>query len=106
MIRICINRNSQGQIYGFRALNHGNDIVCAGVSTLVFNTVNSIETFTEETMSVDKPQEGSGYIELYMPDIEAGHDNRDVCLLLSSMLLGIENIRDQHPSQITIDDLD
>ena len=70
MIRICINRNSQGQIYGFRALNHGNDIVCAGVSTLVFNTVNSIETFTEEVMSVDKPQEGSGYIELYMPDIK------------------------------------
>jgi uncharacterized protein YsxB (DUF464 family) len=105
MIRIFINRNSQGQIYGFRALNHGNDIVCAGVSTLVFNTLNSIEAFTEETMSVDKPKEGSGYVELYLPDIEAGRDNRDVCLLLSSMLLGIENIRNQFPSQITVEDL-
>ena len=32
---------------GFAA--YGNDIVCAAVSALVINTVNSIEAFTEDT---------------------------------------------------------
>lgn len=104
MITVSINRNNQGHIYGFAAHNHGEDIVCAGVSALVFNTVNSIEMFTEEAMSVDMSEEDSGYIKLYMPNIKAGHDNREVELLLSSMLLGLDNIRNQYPQQISIDD--
>jgi len=104
MINISISRNNRGQIYGFTAHNHGKDIVCAAVSALVLNTVNSIETFTEEAMSVETPDEDIGYIKLYLPDIEAGDDNRDVDLLLSSMLLGLTHIQKQYPSQVSIHD--
>ena len=103
MINVIINRNRRGQIYGFIATNHGKCIVCAAVSALVLNTINSIELFTEETISVKKKRR-AGYIKLRLPDIETGKDNRDVDLLLSSMLLGLENIRSQYPSQISIND--
>ena len=104
MINISVSRNARGQVYGFTANNHGKDIVCAAVSALVINTVNSIEAFTEETMSVEIPEGDTGYIKLNLPDIEAGNDNREVDLLLSSMLLGLDHIRNQYPSQVSIDD--
>ena len=104
MINISISRNSRGQIYGFIVHNHGEDIVCAAVSALVINTVNSIEAFTEETMSVEIPEGDTGYIKLNLPDIEAGNNNREVDLLLSSMLLGLDHIRNQYPSQVSIED--
>ena len=105
MIHVSINRNSRGQIYGFVALNHGKGIVCAAVSALILNAVNSIEAFTEEEMSVETPdKDGTGYIKLHLPLIEAGNDNSEVDLLLSSMMLGLDHIRNQYPSQITISD--
>ena len=104
-IRVSISRNHQGQIYGFTAYNHGMSIVCAAVSALVLNTVNSIEEFTEEEfMPIEIPENGVGYLKLCLPGIEAGNDNRDVDLLLSSMLLGLKKIQEQYPSQIYIED--
>jgi len=90
-------------MYGFTAQNHGEDIVCAAVSALVLNAVNSIEEFTDEVMFVET--EAEGYIKLHMPDIEAGNDNRDVDLLLSSMLLGLNQIKNQYPNQININEV-
>jgi uncharacterized protein YsxB (DUF464 family) len=104
MIKVNIDRNDQGQMYGFLAHNHGRDVVCSAVSTLVINTINSIELLTEETMDVESPKENTRYVRLYMPDIEKGKDNRDVDLLLTSMLLGLEHIQEQYPSQIVIYD--
>ena len=104
MIRVDIHRNSRGQIYGFTAQNHGKSIVCAAVSALILNAVNSVEAFTEEAMSVETPDNDTGFITLRLPGIEAGNDNREVDLLLSSMLLGLNHIKEQYPSQVFIDD--
>ena len=107
MIRVRIDRNSRGQICGFTARNHGAGIVCAAVSILVINTINSIEAFTEEAMSVDMPPDGkNGYIQLRLPGIEAGGEGKEADLLLSSMLLGLNQIKGQYPSQINIIDPD
>ena len=103
MIQVSVHRNSLGQIYGFTAYNHSEGIICAAVSALILNTVNSIEAFTDEAMSVETNIDEEGYIKLQMPDIEAGKDNREVDLLLSSMLLGLDGIRSQYPNQISID---
>jgi len=105
MIRVSINRNSLGRIYGFTARNHGDSIVCAAVSALVLNAVNSIEAFTGETMAVDTPEGGAGYIRVRLPEIEAGRGGKEADLLLSSMLLGLNHIKDQYPSQIKIEDI-
>ncbi|MDR2648931.1 MAG: ribosomal-processing cysteine protease Prp [Clostridiales bacterium] len=104
MIQVNISRNSRGRMYGFTARNHGEDIVCAAVSALILNAVNSVEAFTDEDMTVDIDKKNTGYIKLYLPDIEAGNDNSDADLLLSSMLLGLEHIQEQYPGQICIED--
>ena len=106
MIRVSICRNSGGQIYGFTARNHGRGIVCAAVSALILNAVNSIEAFTEEAMSVETPENDTGYIRLRLPAAESGNGGREADLLLSSMLLGLNHIREQYPSQILIEDSD
>jgi len=104
MIRVSIHRNSRGQIYGFVAQNHGKGIVCAAVSALILNAVNSVEAFTGEAMSVETPENDTGYIKLHMPGIEAGNDGKEADLLMSSMLLGLTHIKEQYPSQIIIED--
>ena len=105
MIRISVSRNSSGQIDGFTAQNHGDSVVCAAVSALIINAVNSIEAFTGEAMSVDTPEGGTGFIKVRLPEITAGRYGRDADLLLSSMLLGLNHIKDQYPSQIKIEDI-
>ncbi|MDR1559150.1 MAG: ribosomal-processing cysteine protease Prp [Clostridiales bacterium] len=104
MIRVSISRNSRGRICGFTAYNHGGDIVCAAVSALILNAVNSIEAFTDEAMIVDIDEKNTGYIKLRLPDIEAGNNSEGANLLLSSMLLGLEHIQEQYPSQMRIED--
>ncbi len=48
MTKITIFRNHDGEYLGFDCLGHagyadeGEDIVCAGISALVINTINSI----------------------------------------------------------------
>ena len=68
MIEITRIKNENGENIGFRCLGHagfarrGKDIVCAAVSALILNTVNSIEAFTEDKFSCAQ-EEKSGLIE-------------------------------------------
>ena len=65
------------------------DIVCAAISMLVINTINSIEAFAEDEVSLMSDEE-SGMISYHLtknPSKEAG-------LLLSSMILGLQNMVD------------
>ena len=58
MTKITVYKNKTGDITGFRCEDHagfaraGRDIVCAAISALVFNTINSIEQLTEDDFSV------------------------------------------------------
>ena len=53
MIEIRIKKSDRGDIIGFHMsghadyAEHGSDVVCAGVSALVINCINSIEEFTD-----------------------------------------------------------
>ena len=67
------------------------DIVCAAISMLVINTINSIEAFTQTKPIVEAEQE-SGYIHCsFEDDVTA-----DAELLLNSMLLGLSQIKEQY----------
>ena len=52
MIQVTIYKNADNLITGYKLSGHadyseyGSDIVCAAVSALVINTINSIENFT------------------------------------------------------------
>ena len=65
----------------------GKDIVCASISVLVINTINSLEELAKETMEVTT-DERKGIIDLSFPG-ELSHKGR---LLMDSLILGLKNI--------------
>ena len=78
MTKITIFRNQDQAFLGFDCLGHagyaeeGEDIVCAGISALVINTINSLGVYTKEKFSTDSDEE-TGMITLKF-DSPAGHD--------------------------------
>ncbi len=78
---------------GFRVEGHagyadsGSDIICAAVSALVINTINSIETFTEDKFSC-KQDELSGLIEFIL----VSEISKESELLMDSLFLGLKGI--------------
>ncbi|MDD6037523.1 MAG: ribosomal-processing cysteine protease Prp [bacterium] len=94
MTRITIYRNQSDVFTGFRCEGHagyadaGEDIVCAGISILVINTINAIESFTDTPIQV-KSDENKGIIHVDFPQ---GVDNQAV-LLVNTMILGLQGIQ-------------
>ena len=94
MIKVTIYQSSEGEILGFAIQGHagyaesGSDIVCAAVSVLAQNTVNSIEQFTQDGFSADVDEEEGG---LYLK-MEPGY-SKESKLLLDSMVLGLTDIQ-------------
>ncbi len=78
--------------------DYGNDIVCAAVSMLVINTVNSIERFTDDGMRLDSNEE-KGFIDCSFPQ-GLSHDGS---LLMDSAALGLAAIADQYPDNVSIE---
>ncbi len=105
MTSITIYKNKDNLYTGFDCVGHagyadaGEDVVCAGVSALVINAINSIGSFTEEKFSVDTEEE-SGRI-VFRLEVPSGHDSY---LLLQSMVLGLQGIMNQYGNAfITLD---
>ena len=100
MITITIFQNHD-QITGFRCLGHsgyadaGSDIICAGVSALVINTINSIEAFTEDTFrnAVHEEKDVVTYSITSRPVGQAAQ------LLLKSLVLGLKGIEHEYGKQ-------
>jgi len=99
MTKISIVK-SHGRYKGFECIGHsgygeaGEDIVCAAISTLTINTINSIEQFTEDAFSLEA-DDNIGSIKMYFNEIPS--DKSD--LLMKSMELGLNAIADQYDGQ-------
>jgi uncharacterized protein YsxB (DUF464 family) len=97
MINVSIKKNAQDLITGFSMSGHagyseyGSDVVCAAVSAIVINTINSIENFTSDRFYLNQ-DEKNGIIELNMtlPMSE------NASLLLNSMVLGLQGIIEEY----------
>lgn len=95
MTRVTFYQNSNQEYVGFFTENHagyaeeGEDIVCAAISALVTNTVNSMEAFTDDDFAVDVDAE-SASIKLMMQD----HPSKEAELLLKSLSLGLQGIEE------------
>ena len=70
----------------------GYDIICAAVSVLVVNAVNSIETFTDDKFAA---REDHGIVELILE----GSVSDKTTLLLDSMILGLRDIQTQYGNE-------
>ena len=68
----------------------GSDIVCAAVSALVINTVNSIEAFTEDEFTIDV-DESSARIHFMIKN----KPSKESLLLLNSLILGLQRMEDE-----------
>jgi uncharacterized protein YsxB (DUF464 family) len=107
MIRVEIYRNNQNIPYGFSMEGHadysayGTDIVCSAVSALVFNAINSIEKFTQESVEYEYETEG-GYIHYILPEVQKNKGSKEAILLMQSMEFGLINIEKEYGENISI----
>lgn len=92
MIQISFKFDSEGCPIGVRCSGHagyarrGKDIICAAVSTLVINTINSVEKFTDSRFVLETNEKKAIiYFLLEDPD-------DDSKLLMKSLHLGIQDI--------------
>ena len=91
MITVTVSKKNNSYI-SFVSEGHagyaeeGQDIICAAVSALVINTVNSLEQLTE-TDSVVTAEEESGKIYLKLNRVD-----EKGTLLLDAMVLGLQNV--------------
>ena len=87
----------EGRIQAFTCNGHAGyanaseDIVCAVISMLVINTINSIEALTKTVPLVETDQK-SGYIHCSFED----DITNDAALLLDAMILGLSQIKEQY----------
>ena len=97
MVQITILKNKQGAYTGFTFKGHagyaesGSDIVCAAVSVLVINTLNSIETFTKDVPEVHM-DEKKGLIDCRF----SNEICKETVLLLDSMILGLQSVEEEY----------
>ena len=103
MITITFIQNHEGKQLGFSSVGHaeyaetGLDIICAGVSALVINTINSIEEFTSAEFDLNTEQEtGEISFLLHKPASD------DVDLLIRSLLLGLKGIQKDYGDEYLV----
>ncbi len=95
MIQISIIRhnNEYSQIKAFGHAeydDYGKDIICSAVSVLIINTANSLEKFTEDLVLAQTHEDGTTEILL------KEHPSKEAVLLIDSLILGLEGIRNQY----------
>ena len=88
--------SKNNKYFGFKIAGHadygccGKDVVCAGVSALVINTVNSIEEFTEDCVVTEECQDGLVRFKI------VGNVSSQSKLLLKSLRLGLCSIYEEY----------
>lgn len=100
MIRATIFRDENRQIRAFSVKGHagyapaGEDIICAAVSVLTINTINSIEKLTTDRFE-SQIEEASGDVSFVLTDT-AGRESE---LLLESFVIGLDGIEQSYGSK-------
>ncbi len=98
MTQITFQKTRSGEYRGFSCDGHagfarrGKDIVCASVSVLVINTINSLEELTGEEMVVDT-DEKAGKITCRFVSSPLKETSRT---LMDSLVLGLSQIEKKY----------
>jgi uncharacterized protein YsxB (DUF464 family) len=93
MTKITIKKTENGDLAGFTCEGHagykykGEDIVCAAISVLTINTINSLEVLIKEPMDVEKDEE-SGSVSVKFPQKVSDQG----ILLMESYILGLSEV--------------
>ena len=98
MTHLTFYRDDNDKFTGFECKGHagfaeaGEDIVCAAISILTINFVNSVELLTDSFPEVVEDSD-KGYLKVTIKE----YDKDDVQLLFNSLSLGLDNIREEYP---------
>lgn len=95
MISVSIRRK-RGRIWAFTVTDHGKTDVCAAVSLLTLNTVNSIEALTGTHFTCEYDPEG-GFLQFEIKEYNPKTD-----LLLEAMALGLESVKENYGNDIIL----
>ena len=97
MTTVTFHKTKSGEYKGFTCKGHaefdnyGKDIVCASISVLVINTINSLEEIVHEQIIVDSDEErGMITCKFEMPLQETSK------VLVDSLVLGLTQIVKQY----------
>lgn len=102
MIRAEFYMDRHQHLYGYCVDGHagfgeeGYDIICAAVSSLALNTANSIEVLAHQAVETEVHD---GHLLVIVPSIKDGKECREAELLIASLRLGLESIRDSYGSK-------
>ena len=97
MTHVSVIKTRNGEYKGFNCIGHsgyaeaGEDIVCAAISVLVINTINSLERLAGEKFELVTNEE-EGLIDCRFES----NINEKSRLLLDSMVLGLQEIKKQY----------
>ena len=97
MTHVSIIKTRNGEYKGFNCVGHsgyaqaGEDIVCAAISVLVINTINSLEQLAGEKFKLVTNEE-DGVIDCRFEN----NINEKSRLLVDSMILGLREIKKQY----------
>lgn len=100
MVTITVYKSSGQEYTAFRCLGHtgyapaGEDIVCAAVSVLVINTINSIETLVSDRFDIETDPD-SGLIGF---SLQEGY-SKESLLLIRSLVLGLQGIQKSYGTE-------
>ncbi len=98
MIDVTVYQNTAGTAVGLRMKGHaeyaayGQDIVCAAVSALVINTINAVESFTDDTFEQAIHQEEDVVSFMLTSDPVSASSE----LLLKALILGLSGIQSEY----------
>lgn len=97
MITVTIYKDQTGHYKGFQTNGHagsaayGKDIICAAVSMLIINTINSMDTLLHESFSCVE-NEDNGMIRLDFKQIPSEGSR----ILMDAMILGLNEVKHQY----------
>ena len=97
MTRIVFSKDQSSNYKQFTCSGHadygkfGKDIICAAISMLVINTINSLEELCHLKMDVTTDAE-KGYIKCILPD----HLDEKSIVLLHALVLGLTSVESQY----------
>ena len=98
MTKITFYKTTAGEYKGFTCdghagyANYGEDIVCAAISVLIINTINSLEQITGEQIQVET-DEGVGLIRCSFVNQPLKKTSK---ALMDSLVLGLTQIEKQY----------
>ena len=103
MTNIIFYARKDGTIFGLQSKGHagfgvrGTDVVCASVSILTINTINSIQKLTSDKCN-EKVNSRKATIDFEID----GEVSRESKVLLESLKLGLEAISKDYPGNVKI----